>query len=104
MALLGLHIQMVTVIGGSIRITTGKDMEHSSGLMERDTRDNGSRVRVTGMEYTDGQMETCIMENSNRVRVMVMGISGFHLALNTTESSRMVRNRERESLKRETNY
>ncbi len=104
MALLGFHFQVATVIGGSIRITRGKDMEHSSGLMEGYTRGNTSRVRVTGMEYTDGQMEQCIMENANRVRWMVMVITGFHLAMKTTESSRMVRNRERESLKKVTNY
>ncbi len=104
MALLGVHIQMATVIGGSRRITTRKDMEHSSGLMDRDTRGNGSRVSVTGMEYSDGQMEQCIMENTNRVIRMVMGITGIHLAMNTTESSRMMIDRERESLKRVTNY
>ena len=104
MALLGVHFQMVTVIGGRRRITTRKDMEHSSGLMDRDTRGNSSRVRVTGMEYTDGQVEQCIMENKNRIRRMVMGITGIHLAMNTTESKRMIIYRERESLKRVTNY
>ncbi len=44
---------MATVIGGTIRITSGKDMEHSSGLMERDTRGKIRRGRVKGMEYTD---------------------------------------------------
>ena len=51
-----------------------KDMEHTSGRVDRDTRGNGSRVRVTGMEYTDGQMEQCIMENTNRTREMVMAV------------------------------
>ncbi len=104
MALLGVHIQLVTVIGGRRRITRRKDMEHTSGLMERDTRGNTSRVRVTGMEYTDGQVEQCIMENTNRIRRMVMGITGIHLAMNTTESTRMIRDRERESRKSVTNY
>jgi hypothetical protein len=57
MALLGVHIQMVTVIGGKLRIKRWKDMEHTSGHMVRDTRGNSSRRRKTGMEYTDGQME-----------------------------------------------
>ena len=103
MALLGVHFQMATVIGGRIRIKRWKDMEHT-GLMDRDTRGNTRRISVTGMEYADGQMEQCIMENTNKVRVMVMGIIGIHLALNTTESTRMIRNRERESFKRVTNY
>jgi hypothetical protein len=104
MALLGVHIQVATVIGGRIRMARRKDMEHTGGLLERDTRGNGSRIRFTGMEYTDGQMEECIMENKNRIREMVMGILGFHLAMNTTESSRMISHRERESRKRVTNY
>ncbi len=57
MALLGVHIQLVTVIGGSTRITKRKDMEQASGRVDRDTRGNSSRVSVTGMEYTDGQMD-----------------------------------------------
>ena len=56
MALLGVHIQMASVIGGSIRITTRKDMEQKSGRVDRDTRGNTCRVRVTGMEYTDTQV------------------------------------------------
>ena len=104
MALLGVHFQMVTVIGGKLRIKRWKDMEHSSGLMVRDTRGNGSRERNTGMEYTDGQMEQCIMENKNRVRMMVMGITGIQMGMKSTESTRMIRNRERESRKRVTNY
>ncbi len=67
MALLGVHFQVATVIGGSVRMTTGKDMEHSSGHTERDTWGKKSRVRVTGMEYADTQVEQCIMENSNRI-------------------------------------
>jgi hypothetical protein len=37
------------------------------------------------------------MGNKNRKRKMVMGIIGFHLAMNTTESSRIVRDGEMES-------
>jgi hypothetical protein len=44
------HIHLATVITGSRRITTGKDMEHISGLMDRDTRGNTRRGRVTGTE------------------------------------------------------
>ena len=98
MALLGVHIQMATVFGGSIRITREKDMEQPSGLMERDTRGNGRRVRGTGMEYTHGQVEQCIMENSNRATVMVTAVTGIHLVMNTTESTKMIRDMERESL------
>ena len=32
--------QMVTVIGGNSRMVKRKDMEHSRGLMERDTSGN----------------------------------------------------------------
>jgi hypothetical protein len=95
---------MVTVIGGKRRIITRKDMDHFTGLMERDTRGNTSRIRVTGMEYADGQMDMYIMGNTNRIKEMVMAIIGIHLAMNTTESSRMVSCRETESRKRVTNY
>ena len=104
MALLGVHFQLVTVIGGSRRMAKGKDMEQPSGLMERDTRGNTSRIRSTGTEYTDGQKEMFIMEDTSRIRRMVMGITGFHLALNTTESSRIARYGEMESRKRTNNY
>jgi hypothetical protein len=104
MARPSVHIQMATVIGGSARITNRKDMEHSSGLINRDTRGNSRRGRVTGMEYAHGQLDQCIMENINRVRKMVMDVSGVQMVMNTTESTRMIRHMERESLKRVTNY
>ena len=44
------------------------------------------------------------MEDTNRIRRMVMGIAGIQMAMNTTETTRMIRNREREFLKRVTNY
>ena len=50
MGLQNVHIQMVTVIGGNIRIITGEDMDHITVLMEGNTRGNTSRIRVTGME------------------------------------------------------
>ncbi len=56
------------------------------------------------MEYTHGQKDTCIMENTNRTRVMVMAITGIHLAMNTTESGRIITNMDRESRKFVTNY
>ena len=59
-------------------------------LVDKNTRGNSSRVKVTGMEYTDGHKGINIMGNSNRIKVMVMAILGFHLALNTTDSSRMI--------------
>jgi hypothetical protein len=76
MGLPSVHIQMVRVIGGIIRIIKRKDMDHITGLMEGDTRGNTSRVTVTGMEYTDGQVEQYIMGNGNRIRKMVMAIIG----------------------------
>ena len=104
MARPSVHFQMAPVIGGSTRITTRKDMEHTSMLVERDTRGNTRRGRCTGMEYTHGQMEQCIMENTNRTKKMVMAVSGGQTVLYTTESGRMIRDMERESLKRVTNY
>jgi hypothetical protein len=56
-------VQMVTGIGGNSRMITGKDMEHMSGLMERDISGNTCRVRSTGMEYTDGLMEENTMDS-----------------------------------------
>ena len=104
MARPSVHFQMAAVIGGSVRIARSKDMEQVSGRMDRDTRGNTRRVRVKGMEYTNTQVELCIMENGNTVRVMVMGITGFQMAENTTESTGMIRDRERESFKRVPNY
>jgi hypothetical protein len=89
MGLPSVHLQVVTVIGGNIRMIRGKDMDHFIMLVDRDTRGNSSRVSCTGMEYIDGQMEEYIMGNTNRIRRMVMAIIGFHLAMNTTESSWM---------------
>jgi hypothetical protein len=99
MGLLSVHIQMVEVIGGNKRIITTKDMDHFTGLMGRDTRGNTSRIRFKGMEFTDGQMEQYIMGNTNWIREMVMAIIGFHLAMNSTESTRMMKCGERESRK-----
>ena len=50
MALPRLHMQMVTLIGGNARMITRKDMEHMSGLVERDTLASGGRVTCKGME------------------------------------------------------
>jgi hypothetical protein len=41
---------MVAVFGGNVRIIRRKDMDHITGMMERDTRGNSSRVTDTGME------------------------------------------------------
>jgi hypothetical protein len=97
MGLPSVHIQMVKVIGGRIRIITRKDMDQVTGLMEGDTRGNTSRMSGTGMEYTDGKMEQYIMGNTNREREMVMAILGGQMAMNTTESSRIVSCGEMES-------
>jgi hypothetical protein len=50
MALLGVNMKMAVVIGGRKRIIKMKDMEQESGLMDRNTRGNGCRIRVTVME------------------------------------------------------
>ncbi len=42
-------------------------MEHSSGLMEKDTSGNTVMMTDTGMEYTDGLMEMYITESRNRI-------------------------------------
>jgi hypothetical protein len=97
MGLQSVHFQVVTVIGGNIRIITGKDMDQVNGLMDRDTRVNSSRRRVTGMEYADTQVEQYIMGNTNRKRKMVMAIIGGQMEMNTTESTRMTSCGERES-------
>ncbi len=104
MARPSVHIHMAGVIWGTIRITTRKDMGHTCGLMERDTRGNSRRTRVMGMEYTHGQVEQCIMENTNKTRQMVMAVTYFHQAINIMVSSRMLRYMEMDSRKRETNY
>jgi acylphosphatase len=97
MGLPSVHIQLVTVIGGNIRIITGKDMDHFTGQVETDSRGNSSRVSGTGMEYADGQVEQYIMGDSNRVIAMVMAIIGIQMEMNTTESTRMMHYGERES-------
>ena len=89
MGLPSVHFQLVTVIGGNIRIITRKDMDHFTALMEGDTRGNTSRVTVTGTEYKDGQMEMYIMGNTNMIRKMVMAIIGIHLGRKSSESTRM---------------
>ena len=84
-----LNIQVVTVIGGNIRMVRKKDMERLSLVMERDTLGNTSRETDMGTEYTGGQMEECIKENSYRIKAMVMGIIGMKMAMNITENTRM---------------
>ncbi len=79
-------------------------MEHTRQLMEEDSTGNLRRIRCTGMEYTHAQMEQCIMEKTNRRREMVLVVTGIQMAINTMESTRMIRKMERQSLKRVTNY
>ena len=89
MGLPNVHFQMVTVIGEEIKIIKEKDMDNISGLMERVTKGNTSRVTNVDMEYTDGQAEHYIMGNSNRIIYMVMAIIGGQMEMNITESTRM---------------
>jgi hypothetical protein len=59
----------------------------------------------TGMEYTHGlHKEECITESTNRIRKMAKGITGGQVAMNIGDSTRMARNRERESNKRTDYY
>jgi hypothetical protein len=44
------------------------------------------------------------MENSNRAIDMVIAFTVIQMAMKSTESTRMIRHMERESLKRVTNY
>ena len=74
MAVESRNLQVVAVIGGNSRITRRKDLEHLSGLMERDTSGSTCRISDTGMEYTDGQMEESIMDSGNRIIAMVTDI------------------------------
>jgi hypothetical protein len=105
MALASVNIQVVTVIGGKSRITRIKDMDYGPGLMDRDTWGKRSKMMmIMSMEYADGLMDRYIMANTNKARKMVMVFSGFHLAMNTTDSSRMIRGGEKGSRKRMTNY
>jgi hypothetical protein len=99
MGLPSVHIQIVAVIGGNVRIIREKDMDHITGLMDRDTRGNTSRVTVTGMEYADTQVEQYIMGNGNTIREMVMAFIGGQKEMNTTESTSMMQCGERESIK-----
>jgi hypothetical protein len=97
MGLPSVHFQVVKVIGGNIRMARKKDMDQLTGLVDRDTRGNSSRRRVTGMEYTDGQKEQYIMGNTNRIRKMVMAILGGQMEMKSSESTRMARVGERQS-------
>ncbi len=93
-------MKVATLIGGNSRMVTRKDMEHLSGLMERDTLGSGCRMTNTGMEYSDGQLEMYIKDNSNKIKEKVMHITGGQMARSIMESSRMVRCTEREFSKR----
>ena len=88
------NMQMVKSIGGNSTMTTGKDMQHLSGLMETDTSGSGCRVTNTGMEYTDTQMEQYIMDSGNRIRGLVTHIGGMLMAQNTMDHGRMTHDGE----------
>jgi hypothetical protein len=88
---------VMAVIGENTRMATGKDMEYMIMMMEGDTSGNGCRVTDTGMEYPDGQMEQYIMDNLNRVIKMAMDIKEMQKAQNTMDSTRMTRDKEKES-------
>jgi hypothetical protein len=88
------NMQMVTSIGGNTRMVRRKDMEHLSGLVERDISGNTCRVTCTGMEYTDGQMEVYIMDSGKRIRRRVTGIGRVVMAQNIMDSGRTINEME----------
>jgi hypothetical protein len=92
-----LNFQVVTVIGGNIRMVREMDMEHMSLQVEANKLGNTSRETLTGTEYTGGQMEECIKENTNKIKKMVMAIRSLQLAMNITLNTRMTRRRDMES-------
>ena len=104
MAVESWNLQVVTVIGGNSRMAIMKDMEHMSGLMERDTSGSGCRVTCTGMEYTDGKMELYIKDNTNKIIEKVMHITGGQVETSIMESGRMIICTERGSCKRKAYY
>ncbi len=89
-------MQMVTLIGGNARIIRRKDMEHKSGLAERDTLGSTCRVSNMGMVFSDSQMELYIKDNSNKIILKVMHISGRQMAKSIMDSIKMIRSTERE--------
>jgi hypothetical protein len=87
----------MAVGGGNSRMIRGKDMEHGKRLlMETDTSGNSVMISNTGMEYTDGLMEMYITESGNKIIEMDKDITGGQMALNTAETGRITRDRERE--------
>ncbi len=104
MALLRLHLQMATLIGGNARITSEKDMEHLSGLMEGDILGSTCRVLNMALEYSDGQVEVYIKDNSNKIKEKVMHIRGVQMAMSIMDSTRMIRGMEKESIKTKAYY
>jgi hypothetical protein len=89
--------KVMAVIGENTRMTRGKDMEYMIMIAEADTSGNTCRITYTGMEYSDGQVEECIMDNANRVIKMAMDITEMQMAKNTMDSTRMTRDKEKES-------
>ncbi len=72
--------------------------------MEPDTLGSGCKMSNTAMEYAAGQMEVYIKDNGNKIKEKVMDIKGGVMAASTTDSTRMIRNTERESDKRKAYY
>jgi hypothetical protein len=97
---------MVAVLGGNSRMIMEKDMEHGRVLVETDTLDNTVMIRNMGMEYTDGVMgqyikEMYITESGKMVTEMVKVITGGQMEMNIGENSRIARDGEKESHKKE---
>ncbi len=99
-----LNFQVATGIGGNTRMVRRKDMEHLSGLMEKDTLGSGCRMSHTGMDYTHGQVELYIKDNGNKITEKVMHIGGGQVAMSIMDSIRMITGTERESNKKMDNY
>jgi hypothetical protein len=69
-----LLMQVVRLIWGNTMMIKEKDMEHLSGLMERDTLGSGCNMPKTGTEYKGGQVEIYIKDFGNKIKEKVMHI------------------------------
>jgi hypothetical protein len=82
-------INMVTVGVANTSMAIGKDMEHTSMLLEADILDNSWIIIDTGMEYTESQLEDMfITESGNRITVMGKDIRGGQMGMNIGESGK----------------
>ncbi len=100
MALPRSHMKVGALIGGNARMVRAKDMEHMSGLAERDILGSTCRVSNTGMEYTHGQGEKYIMDNGNKIKEKVMHITVGQMVMSVMVSGRKIICTDREYSKK----